>query len=225
MVTQYATKEGILVGARPFYGVLLAGDAGRPDPQNPYVEQFLRASEPPAHDKWAFTDDLREMYERGAKARLDDFLNTKLNEALRKILRVPARDESDGPPELKKLLNLGGPSDGPKEALAVLRNVQPEFKGDRWNVKADVLIKLRDKPLEIEPYVAMNVESGRPLRVSWQKLELIPHENVRQTADQKRFVADGRATRFTFKGITEPADVPVDPSRCTARIALILEEP
>lgn len=225
MVTQYAPKDSIMVGARPFFAVLLAGDAGGTDPSNQYVEQFLRASEPPAHDKWAFTDDLREMYERGAKTRLEEFLGARLNEALRKVLRVPAKNDSDGPAELKKLLNLGGGDDGPgREALAVLRNVQPQFKGDRWNIKADVLIKKLETPLRIEPYVAMNVESGRPLRVRWEKLELVqPPSGVKHR--DTSFVSDGSVTKFTFKGITEASDVPVDPSRCTARIALVLEEP
>lgn len=224
MVTQYASKSGIMVGARPFYGVLLAGEAAGSDPANQYIEQFLRASEPPAHDKWTYTDDLREMYDRGAKTRLEEFLGQKVNEALRKILRVPSRSESDGPAELKRLLNLGGgPGGEAKDAVAVLRNIQPRFVGDRWEIKADVLLRKQlTKSLTIEPYVAMNVESGRPLHVRWAKLELVPANGVKQR--RGAFVAGANASRFTFKGVTEPSDVPVDAARCTARIALKLEE-
>jgi RNA polymerase primary sigma factor len=224
MVTQYAPKAGIMVGARPFYGVLLAGEAAGSGPANQFIEQFLRASEPPAHDTWRFTDDLREMYDRGAKTRLEEFLGLKVNEALRRILRVPAKSESDGPAELKRLLNLGGgPGGEAKDAVAVLRNVQPRFLGDHWEIKADVLLKKQlSKSLTIEPYLAMNVESGRPLHVGWAKLELVPAAGVKQL--QGAFVASKNASRFTFKGVSEPADVPVDAARCTARIALKLEE-
>jgi RNA polymerase primary sigma factor len=224
MVTQYASKAGIMVGARPFYGVLLAGEAAGSDPANQYIEQFLRASEPPAHDKWFYSDDLREMYDRGAKTRLEEFLGQKVNEALRRILRVPSKSESDGPAELKRLLNLGGgPGGEAKDALAVLRNIQPRFVGDHWEIRADVLVKKQlTKSLTIEPYLALNVESGRPLPVRWAKLELVPAVGVKQRLSV--FIAGKNASRFTFKGITEPSDVPVDAARCTARIALKLEE-
>jgi RNA polymerase primary sigma factor len=220
MVTQYLAKDGILVGARPFYAALLAGDASGSDANNKFIEQFLRAAEPPAHDRWVFTDDLREMYERGAKSRLDEFLGPKLNEALRRVLRVPTRSESDGPPELKKLLSLGGTE---REAAAVLRNIRPRFESNRWIIKADVLLKRKDEPLTIQPYVALNVETGRPVRLEWESLELFPTPGVEFR--DGRFFAGGKVTRFTFKGTTKASGTPVAPSRCTARVALSMEKP
>lgn len=225
MVTQYMTKAGIMVGARPFIAVLLAGEASGSDSPNKYIEQFLRASEPPAHDKWAYTDDLREMYERGAKARLEEFLGRNVNEALRKVLRVPDKSESDGPAELKRLLNLGGgPGGEAREALAMLRNVRPRFLGDHWEIKADVLLsKSRpDRLLKVEPYLALNAETGRPVAIPWATLEVLPPaQGISSTG--YGFVVAKAVSRFTFKAITHTQDLPVDPARCTARVALKLE--
>jgi hypothetical protein len=135
---------------------------------------------------------------------------------------VPSRDESSGPPELIKLLNLGRTGDPSRELAARLGNTQPKFLGDRWSIKADVFIKRREKPsaLVIEPYVALNAETGRPLRVQWDSLDLVPTDGVRK--DGNRFITDGTCSRFTFKGETDPKDVPVDASHCTARLALVL---
>lgn len=225
MVTQYASKSGIMVGARPFIGVLLAGEATGSDMVKKYLEQFLRASEPPAHDKWAYTDDLREMYERGTKTRLEEFLGQRINDALRKVLRVPDKSDSDGPADLKRLLNLGGgPGGEARDALAMLRNVRAKFLGDRWEIRADVLInKSRpNSPLKVEPYLALNVETGRPVGIPWASVELGAAATGIELKDDV-FIAQQTASRFSFKAVTETHDIPVDLSRCTARVALKLE--
>jgi len=225
MVTQYANKGGIMVGARPFIGVLLAGDASGLAPTQKHIEQFLRASEPPAHDKWGYTDDLREMYERGAKTRLEDFLGPRINEALRKILRIADKSDSDGPTDLKRLLNLGGgPSGEAREALAMLRNVRPLFLGDRWEIKADVLVNSNrpDRPLKIEPYLALNVETGRPVSIAWATIEACPPA-AGVLSKGSGFIVTKAVSRFSFRAITDPHNLPIDPSRCTARVALKLE--
>jgi transcriptional regulator with XRE-family HTH domain len=224
MVTQFLRKEGILVGARPFYAALLAGEAAGAVTENRYVEQFLRASEPPAHDKWTYTDDLREIYERGARTRLEEFLNRELPGALRKVLRIPARDDADGPEELKKLLHLGGggPGPDPREALALLNNVVPIFNEGRWTVRADVMVKARNTELRITPQLAINAESGRPLPLAWENLELLRAPGVRQ--DGESFVTDGSVSRFTFQGVSKAAGLPVDPRRCSARIGLTVSK-
>jgi len=220
MVTQYQKKDGILVGARPFYALLLAGEAAELSTESAFVEQFLRASEPPAHDRWTFTDDLREIYERGAKKKLEAFLRDDLPAALKRVLRIPARNASDGPDELKKLLHLGGRGTGGGQgsAPAILRNVSAQFIDSRWAIRADVLVKKRDARLSIRPYIAINAESGNPARVPWHTLELVQASGVELR--EHEFEAAAAVTKFTFKGTTEPSAVLVDPKRCSARLSL-----
>ena len=137
------------------------------------------------------------------------------------MLRAPTKDDTDGPDDLKKLLRLGG-NDGPveRDSLAVLRNVLPQFLGSHWVIKADVVVKKRDKEIWVTPKVALNVEAGKALPVDWETLELVgsPAGVSRKGSS---FQTNGQVGRFTFKGTTSPSALPVDPRRCSARLGLV----
>jgi len=94
----------------------------------------------------------------------------------------------------------------------------------RWSIRADVLIKKRDKRdarLRIQPYIAINAESGNPVRVPWKTLELVQAYGVEQR--EHEFEAAATVAKFTFKGTTEPSAAPVDPKRCSARLSLSVQ--
>ena len=79
------------------------------------VEQFLRDSEPPAHDSWQFVDKIRENYEKPyAKVAEDMFrgVASGLGRILRKVLKGD-KDRPDGLAELLKGQPVGAPPPPP----------------------------------------------------------------------------------------------------------------
>ena len=74
MVVQLKSLAGTCLGARPFHALLLCGrasefvapDVARSNPQaDQAAEMFLRTAEPPSHNQWVATPDLKAVYARG----------------------------------------------------------------------------------------------------------------------------------------------------------------
>src|SRR5262249_30697877 len=74
MVVQFKSLAGTCLGARPFHALLLCGRApefvapevARSNPQaDQAAEMFLRTAEPPSHNQWTATPDLKALYARG----------------------------------------------------------------------------------------------------------------------------------------------------------------
>ena len=99
MVVQLKSLAGTCLGARPFHALLLCGlrpefvapDVARSNPQaDQAAEMFLRTAEPPSHNQWAATPDLKAVYARGCMARLKAFLDAAA-EAVRELVKPPRR--------------------------------------------------------------------------------------------------------------------------------------
>jgi len=79
MVVKYYDQSRVAFGNRNFHGVLAAGEArseGRSTDGDREVDRFLRFSEPPEHDEWISTENLREQYKRGFRKALDGMFDT-----------------------------------------------------------------------------------------------------------------------------------------------------
>ena len=88
MVVKYHDQSRVAFGDRNFYGVLAAGEARTDHPASENdreIDRFLRFSEPPEHDEWESTENLREQYQRGFRTALDDMFGT-LRDGLRHLL-------------------------------------------------------------------------------------------------------------------------------------------
>jgi RNA polymerase primary sigma factor len=216
MVTRYWLQTGIVVGARPFNAVLLAGEAVGNDAHHLAVEQFLRLSEPPAHNKWEFNDELREKYQRGAKTRLDEF-HRAITEALRDAVKPVASGEDDGPEDLKRLLQLEGPPP-PESPPATLRQVDAQLVDGAWHVAGEIHINDRTKRWSITPRLSLDVESGSPIRVRWRSLEATG-PGV-QSEGESVIVAE-KSRKLSFRGISDPTSHRVIASRCRAKLDIL----
>lgn len=218
MVTQYWKRDGLVIGGRPFHAVLLAGSAADASTESKAAEQFLRAAEPPAHDKWEYTDDVRANYNRGAKTRLHDF-HVALSQRLREWIKAPSVKELEGPEALRKLLTLSLPAES--DGLLSLRNVTAEVQGNTWRVRGDVVLRGDRVPegqlLRIRPRLAFDAETGNPLVVPWTTLGLHKGEVV---LDAGAFKATKKTKRFTFEGTSEGGIPGLDPARCVARVSV-----
>ena len=85
MVVQLKSLAGVCLGHRPFHALLLCGRAPEfvasnvphANPQSGFAaETFLRTAEPPSHNQWTATPDLKALYARGCKSRLEEFLKS-----------------------------------------------------------------------------------------------------------------------------------------------------
>jgi hypothetical protein len=220
MVTRYWPRTGIIVGGRPFHAAVLAGTGAGSDASSIAAEEFLRLSEPPAHDRWEFNDELREKYKQGSQRRLREF-EEQITEALRDAIKPAEAGERDEPDELKRLLDFRS-SPPPKPMPATIRQPKAELSDDGvWRVEAQVHVNDRAKAWVITPLLSFDVESGSPIRMDWKSLELV---DGGATQEGQGFVTGPKTKRFTFRGSSDPSSYPVKPERCRARLDLRFEQ-
>jgi hypothetical protein len=96
MVVKYYNQSRIAFSDRNFHGVLACGEArtsGWATDGDREVERFLRYAEPPEHDEWQSTENLREQYQRGFRTALDDMFDTLRNGLRHLISQTDGRGE------------------------------------------------------------------------------------------------------------------------------------
>lgn len=169
MVVKYHPRKSIMVGGRPFHGVLLAGEAiGSGGPERA-AEQFLRAAEPPAHDDWRYGPELTSQYLQGSQVRLKELFDGVTN-ALREAIRPRSGDHAEGPEELRRLLS-GGAAKGLESADPLsLTSPRASVVDGRWEVEAVVYVRRPDVVRAVNPKLFIEVESGRPIVVPWESI-------------------------------------------------------
>ncbi|MBI3319514.1 MAG: helix-turn-helix transcriptional regulator [Candidatus Omnitrophica bacterium] len=214
MVIEYRNLAGICMGARPFHAALLCGKApgkaGDPEARDANAdhaaEEFLRTAEPPAHNKWTATPELKTVYARGCKTRLDEFLS-QVKEAVRNLVRPVTRDLGDGPLALRELFRLGNepvPQERPRIVEQHANPPVPDEQG-RWHVEARIRLKARVRSLSIEPAVLFLAETGGGQAVRWEKMEAITGCSVRDG----QLLVPPKTREVRFRGVTDPRSHPV----------------
>ncbi|MFD1513464.1 hypothetical protein [Halomarina rubra] len=91
MVVKYLDQRRVAFGDRNFHAVLAAGSAraeGAPDLGDREVDRFLRFAEPPTHDEWHSTENLREQYKYGFRSALERMFDD-VREGLRNLVSRP----------------------------------------------------------------------------------------------------------------------------------------
>jgi transcriptional regulator with XRE-family HTH domain len=194
------------LGSAPFLAVLLAGYATeRKGDDVGLAEQFLRASEPPEHDRWDRTEELTALYERGAVSRLAEFRRS-IDEAVAKL--VGRREISRGgvPPALRELLRLDGPRNtrGP-QGVPTVRAQAYVVDGGAWHVTVDLKLPQNDDRWLLTPVAKFDVRSGGRPAVAWA--ELTAGRGCRVEAGD--LVIEAGTRTATFVGVTDTATHPV----------------
>jgi transcriptional regulator with XRE-family HTH domain len=213
MIVREEPVAGLPMGSRPFHAVVLAGRAAGDDPAGRAADRFLRAAEPPEHDRWIVTPDLSRNYARGYSVALRDF-NAEIRKAIRDIVGRPTRDLSDGPDALKELLRISAPAaDTTKRPKVKAASGQPDASG-RWSVDVAVSLPARDKPWSFSPVLRFGTESGAAIPVVWE--ELVPVDKCAVDDDVITAEAGARTVRFT--GTTRSDTHPVSAARATALV-------
>ena len=217
MVTFYWPRAGIVVGGKPFHGVLLAAQAA--DQGQAAAEQFLRLAEPPAHDDWSWNDDLREKYQRGAKLRLNELYDAT-TATLQGLLKPSVSSTDETPEILRQLLRLTIKAP-PEPTPAILRKVKSALVKGSWNVEAEVYVNDPTKSWKVTPRLSFDTETGARIPVEWAETKLLDGS---VTIEDGAFVVPARVRRFVFSGRSDPTSHPVDPSRCRAKIDLAIRK-
>ncbi|WP_374985736.1 transcriptional regulator [Streptomyces fradiae] len=219
-IAEHRPRE-LPLGTAPFQAVLLAGYAtGREGQDVEAAEAFLRASEPPEHDRWDRTEELTSLYERGALSRLKEF-RAEIDKAVRALIGRRETPRGEGPEVLRDLLRLDAVAPGGRrsQSFPVVRSIQARVD-DRGAWHVTVGLKLPDAmdPWVLTPVAKFDVRSGGRPAVGWAELTALDDCRV---ADGNLLIEAGRRTAV-FSGVTDPSTHPVRGT--LARLAVDLQK-
>ncbi|GAA2421984.1 helix-turn-helix transcriptional regulator [Streptomyces coeruleofuscus] len=197
------------LGIPPFQAVLLAGYAtGRDGEDVALAEAFLRASEPPEHDRWDRTEELTTAYQRGALARLKEF-RSSIDKTIRLLLGKREIARSEGPAVLRELLKLDtstGPAGRRAQSFPTVRNIEARID-DRgaWHVTVHLRLPDAPDPWVLAPVAKFDVRSGGRPSVDWELL--VGSESCR--AENGTVIVEPGVRTAVFSGVTDPTTHPV----------------
>lgn len=111
MVVRYWDRDRVVLGDRDFYATLVSGRArawgnGDPTDADEDIEMFLRAAEPPEHDKWMSTENLKDGYKLGGPTAVDG-MHDDVTESMRKLVQESRSRGKLGPKRLAKRFPIG----------------------------------------------------------------------------------------------------------------------
>lgn len=205
MVVMSQDARSLAAGGVPFHACVLAGEAVDGTPQSRAAERFLRAAEPPAHNVWTTTPELKTEYARGARTSLDEFV-AAVRAALARLISPPESSEEEGPEALKQLLRFQGDVIQPSKPRIV--GAEGRVRDNAWEVTATVRVKPGAKGWRGEPVVVFLAETGGGVPVAWRTLEA---EGATVTDEGVLVLPAGRR-EARLRGTTDPASHPVDAS-------------
>jgi transcriptional regulator with XRE-family HTH domain len=202
------------LGAKQFNAVLLAGLAAGDSPQNRQAEKFLRAAEPPAHNRWQGTPDLTSRYARGGASTIKTFEQAVKN-AIREAIRDRGGGGDEGPEPLKELLRLLEPPE--KHTRPRVKKISPQLDSatGAWTMEAIVSVPPGDR-WSFAPVLRFGTESGPPIAVGWKTVSPLK----RCQAVDGRLQTDSGARTVVFRAESDPATYPVRFDRARVRLDL-----
>lgn len=92
MVVKYYNRNRIVYGDREFHGVVLAGKSRQwkdkePTDADEDIDDYLQAAEPPRHDDWEYTKNLKSTYGTSTRSTIRDFQRDLITDAIKKLVR------------------------------------------------------------------------------------------------------------------------------------------
>lgn len=143
MIVRQSGGSGLSISARPYTAAVLCGRAADGGEEHDRIERFLRAAEPPEHDRWApDTRAIKSFYKtRGIKAKLGRFENN-IKTAIRDLVSLPEKKGGALPKELLKHLRFGDSTGGGNPRFLTAK-INAGVNGDHW--KFDVRLR-RTRP-------------------------------------------------------------------------------
>ena len=212
MVISTTRLSALPIGARPFHAIVLAGDAAGDAVADHAADRFLRAAEPPAHNKWTGTPEITSSYTRGGKAAIDRF-STGVMKNIREIIRQPSKDLSDGPEALRELLRIVPPQRaGKRPRVKSVRSHSIDEAGAWVITEATVTLPARPdgRGWTLSPVLKFGTQSGAPIPVRWSSIDAVAHCEVDEDG---RIITPPDERTATFTAVTDPTTHPVGARR------------
>ncbi|MEV4995328.1 helix-turn-helix domain-containing protein [Streptomyces niveus] len=198
MKVRSARVPDLPLGTNSFQAVLLAGHAAGADAvEADRAEAFLRASEPPEHNKWAQTEELRATYSPTAHRRIADFTRAA-NNAVRELVGQRKERSEGGPKALRDLLGLDGapPAAARGGGFPTILDLDAFVdESGAWQIDAEVKLPLRQDPWVMSPVARFEVRSGGRPSVGWARV--VAGANCEFVDGALRFKAGARSATFT----------------------------
>lgn len=219
MTVRTSRVPDLALGTNPFQAVLLVGHAaGDEAPLADEAEAFLRTSEPPEHNKWGQTEELRMRYSPSAYRRIAT-LTRDTNRAVRELVTLPKTKRRGATDRLRKRLAVSGKGvsrTAGQAGMPILDELDARIDADgSWCVTGEVKVPGGGEAVHLTPVAKLDVRSGPRPTVAWS--ELVSVRNCEVVDGALRFEpGPGSAT---FRGVT---DVSTHPVR-TALTGLIVE--
>ncbi|GGW34712.1 XRE family transcriptional regulator [Streptomyces galilaeus] len=210
MTIKRSSVSGLPLGVNAFQAVLLVGQAaGETAPFAEEAEEFLRAAEPPEHDRWGQTEELTLRWSHRAHNRIAR-LTTEVNSTVKELVVRPRSAGSQESAKLRKKLTVPHKGTAPKRpsglALPELDGLDAEIgAGGEWRITAEVKLPRVDELPVMTPVVLLDVRSGSRPRLDWA--ELVAVEGCEVEDGVLRFTP--RARRAVFRGATDATSHPV----------------
>ncbi|WNE97908.1 helix-turn-helix transcriptional regulator [Streptomyces luomodiensis] len=189
------------LGTDPFQAILLAGYAtGEDGPEVASAEAFLRASEPPEHDKWDRTEELAVVYARGALTRPRKF-RADVDAALRGVVGRREVQAKGGPSALRELLQLDTAAGARRaEGYPTVRHLEGTIDdAGAWRVRIELRIPQRNDPWLLTPVAWFDGQEGGKATIAWAELTAV--ENCEIDGEYLRVPPGVRSA--SFAGVTE----------------------
>ncbi|MGZ3099377.1 helix-turn-helix transcriptional regulator [Streptomyces sp. H72] len=203
MTVRDAAVPGLPMSVNPFQAVLLTGEAAGSDaPFAAEAETFLRAAEPPEHNKWGQTEELTLTYSASAYRRIAS-LTRETNAAVKDLVARPKRPKAGGG-RLAPKLTVGTRTRKTRlsaATLPVLEELDAQvIDGGAWQVVGEIRIPAGGHVWTLAPVAKFDVRSGPRPTITWA--ELVGVDNCEVVDGTLRFSEKARSA--TFRGVTDP---------------------
>ena len=160
MVVRYVEAKRKPLDDKPFFGVLLAGNAQGNTGKHNKVDEFFRASEPPLHDEWKFTTAVKSNYKQGSRVRLARLFDD-LQETLGQLVEEAVAPEEKGPELLAKLFPLGHTHASQKKQTVKTRITSSTYNSGKWEIEGTtVCVKFKGEPWQVRVGFIAETDSG-----------------------------------------------------------------
>jgi transcriptional regulator with XRE-family HTH domain len=203
MVVKYVDLKNLVFGGKPFHAVVLCGEAAGKEPSDRAAERFLRTAEPPSHNNFELTPQLKAEYAPGSKKAIDDFIQSA-KDLIRELIKPATKGETDGPQAIKELLNVSTTT--PSNQKVRIVNSTGRVESDKWHVTGTIRVtKPGEQEYRVSPVMIFLAESGGGKQVQWESLT--PGKGCR--VEGKRLVIDPKTREATFEGTSDSTSHPI----------------
>ncbi|MGY1500505.1 helix-turn-helix domain-containing protein [Streptomyces sp. QTS52] len=209
MTVKTSWVPGLPAGTNPFQAVLLVGRAAGDDaPFAAEAEEFLRSSEPPEHNKWGQTEELRMRYSPSAHRRITA-LTSETNKAVHELVAIPKEKKPSGTNKVSKRLRISGKTTSKVRAVVTpprLDDLDAAVDSSgAWQITAEVKVPTGGELWRMSPVAKLEVRSGPRPVVKWA--ELVAVSNCEVVDGVVHFPPGIR--RAVFRGVTDVSTHPV----------------